>query len=94
MLFHLTVRYEAAIIFHHAAAETMSDFMTNDRLPRAPISKGYPYTDNRLGKSGLGAMREESRASLSSGQGSRGHRGAARNHYVTGDPYEPVDALP
>lgn len=68
--------------------------MTNDRLPRAPISEGYPHTDNRLSKSDLGAMREESCAPLSSGQGSRGHREAARNHYVTGDPYEPVDALP
>lgn len=72
----------------------MSDLMTNDRLPRAPISGEYPHTDNHLGKSSLGAMREESRASLSSGQRLRGHREAARNHYVTGDPYEPVDALP
>jgi len=71
----------------------MSDFMTNDRLPRAPISEGYPHTDNRLGKSDLDAMREK-RASLSSGQRSRGHREAARNHYVTGDPYKPVDAPP
>lgn len=57
-----------------------------------PISEGYSHTDNRLGKSGLDAMREESRAS--SGQRLRGHRKTARNHYVTGDPYEPVVALP
>lgn len=46
---------------------------------------------------GSGAVREESRASVTpSGQRSRGHREdrAARNHYVTRDPYEPVDALP
>ena len=68
--------------------------MTNDRLSRVPISEGYLHTDNCLDKSGLDTMREESRASLSSGQRLRGHRKTARNHYVTGDPYEPVVALP
>lgn len=71
----------------------MFDFMTNDRLPRAPISKDI-HTQTITGvKQVLGAMREESRVPISPGQRSRGHREAARNHYVTRDPYEPVDAL-